>query len=103
MAPGIALSPSHSTQVNGTSKPLHPGRSMADWGSPLPTRKLAPHEDVRFDSALKPRAHHMAGISTFPGFVKPFLLTNLYIRNIVRLQDIVPQCSNVGFKLLKTV
>lgn len=34
---------------------------MADWGSPLPTRKLAPYEDVQFDRALQPRAHRMVG------------------------------------------
>ena len=36
-------------------------RTMANWGSPLPTRKLNPHEDVQFDPSLKPRAHRMAG------------------------------------------
>ncbi|KAJ5679481.1 fumarylacetoacetate hydrolase [Penicillium macrosclerotiorum] len=36
---------------------------MADWGSPLPTRKLAPHEDVQFDPALQPRAHRMTATS----------------------------------------
>ncbi|KAJ9228638.1 hypothetical protein DTO207G8_8333 [Paecilomyces variotii] len=50
------------TQVNGTSKPLHPGRSMADWGSPLPTRKLSPHEDVKFSAELQPRAHRMVAL-----------------------------------------
>jgi len=34
---------------------------MTDWGSSLSDRKLAPHEDVQFDIALKPRAHHMVG------------------------------------------
>ncbi|KAL1851447.1 hypothetical protein Plec18170_006262 [Paecilomyces lecythidis] len=51
---------SYSTQVNGTSKPLHPGRTMDDWGSTLPTRKLCPHEDVQFAPELQPRAHRMA-------------------------------------------
>ncbi|KAF3386366.1 putative protein YisK [Penicillium rolfsii] len=40
---------------------LHPGRTIENWGSPLQTRKLAPHEDVCFDSSLKPRKHSVIG------------------------------------------
>lgn len=48
--------------VNGASRGMkYPNRTMADWGSPLPTRKLSPHDDVHFDSTLKPRAHRMVG------------------------------------------
>ncbi|KAJ5108958.1 fumarylacetoacetate hydrolase [Penicillium angulare] len=43
------------------SKPIHYGRTKDDWGSPLSSRKLCPHEDVKFDPKLKPRAHPMAG------------------------------------------
>lgn len=50
--------------ANGANRGLkYPNRTVADWGSPLPTRKLDPHEDVHFDSALKPRAHRMVGKS----------------------------------------
>ncbi|KAL1962366.1 hypothetical protein VTN77DRAFT_9779 [Rasamsonia byssochlamydoides] len=34
---------------------------MAHWGSPRPTRKLSPHEDLRFDPKLKPRKYEIAG------------------------------------------
>lgn len=48
--------------VNGASRgSKYPNRTITDWGSPLPTRKLSPHDDVHFDPALKPRAHHMVG------------------------------------------
>ncbi|QKX53692.1 uncharacterized protein TRUGW13939_00772 [Talaromyces rugulosus] len=37
---------------------------MDDWGSPLPTRKATPYGDVRFDTALQPRAHRMVETSS---------------------------------------
>lgn len=45
--------------VNGASRGSN--KTMADWGSPLPTRKPSPHDDVHFDSVLKPRAHRIVG------------------------------------------
>lgn len=45
--------------VNGTSK-QHPYRPKEIWGTPLTTRKISPHDDVHFDSSLKPRAHRIA-------------------------------------------
>lgn len=65
IVPDSTMTPmSYGSLVNGSSKPLRPGRSMADWGSPLPTRKLSPYEDVQFDTAFQPRAHRMVGTFT---------------------------------------
>ncbi|XHF97189.1 hypothetical protein AWENTII_000789 [Aspergillus wentii] len=51
MSPALTITPDTATAI---------GRSMKSWGTPLPTRKLSPHEDVHFDKALKPRAYEMA-------------------------------------------
>lgn len=63
MAPEIATRTVLPYQVHAdeVAIPERPARTMADWGNPLPTRKLAPYEDVNFDAALQPRAHPMTG------------------------------------------
>lgn len=60
MVPGLVSTMPYGKTV-GDPMALHPGRKMANWGSPLPTRKLAPHDDVCFDLSLKPREHRMVG------------------------------------------
>lgn len=57
MAPGLIETAL--PYVNGNSK-QHTERPRELWGTPLPTRKLSPHNDIQFDPVLKPRAHRMA-------------------------------------------
>lgn len=45
--------------VNGING--HAG-GMTTWGSRRPTRKLCPHEDLRFDPKLKPKKYKIAGV-----------------------------------------
>lgn len=59
MASAMSMSLPYANGANRGMK--YSNRTMADWGSSLPTRKHSPHDDVHFDSALKPRNHRMMG------------------------------------------
>jgi hypothetical protein len=84
----------YQTQVNGIKPPKVSARTMADWGSPLPTRKLAPYEDVQFDPALQPRAHRMTG-KVFLAHINMRPIADCF-SNIERFKDIDSGCANVG-------
>lgn len=56
MAPGLV--DTTMPYVDGASR-QETGRPQDTWGTPLPTRKLSPQDDVAFDSSLQPRAHKM--------------------------------------------
>lgn len=88
----------YQAQINGTTTPKHSARTMADWGSPLPTRKLAPYEDVQFDAALQPRAHRMTGKVSFLAPINVRDITDSY-RNVQGFQNPDSQCTNVGIDL----
>lgn len=92
------ITPKGTTTPKGTATPKRSARTMADWGSPLPTRKLAPHEDVQFDVALQPRAHRMPGKFSFLVPVNVGDITDSR-RNIQRLQNPDSQCKNVSIAL----
>ena len=63
MAPGLV--DTTMPYVDGASR-QETGRPQDTWGTPLPTRKLSPQDDIAFDPSLKPRAHKMDSMEVPP-------------------------------------
>ena len=62
MAPGLV--DTTMPYANGARHEI--GRPQDTWGTPLPTRKLSPQDDIAFDPSLKPRAHKMDSMEIPP-------------------------------------
>lgn len=72
MAPGLV----DTTMPYANGARQETGRPQDTWGTPLPTRKLSPQDDIAFDPSLKPRAHKMDSMEVPPQITDGMLIYN---------------------------
>ena len=79
--------------VNGASR-QEIGRPQDTWGTPLPTRKLSPQDDVAFDPSLQPRAHKMDSMDARPQMTDRMLIYNH--SEFYRFKGLIFECPDVS-------
>lgn len=91
MTPGLV--DTTTPDVNGASR-QEIGRPQETWGTPLPTRKSSPQDDVVFDPSLQPRAHKMDSMEAHPPMMDRMLIYNH--SKFYRFKGVIFECPDVS-------